>query len=211
LAACFFFKKMTDEQQFKKPRLEAAMAHIQAQYKLDQDFGQYQNALWKMLEGLDDAWRMQCAKTYEFQDEGGITSNIPIDEVMRFFKFPNPEYDWERDYDKLKANIKPTAEKSFDGATAKNSFNQYSTADEVVLLAGNIKGEVVETGEKPKERWKPKEGEFYWIVSVVGEASKYRWCGDGADRGMLAFGNVFPSEQAAIEARDKVKSLLLSL
>jgi hypothetical protein len=64
---------------------------------------------------------------------------------------------------------------------------------------------------KPKERFLPQKGDFYWIVSVVGEASKYRWCGDGADHGTWAFGNVFPSEQAAIEARDKVKSLLLSL
>jgi hypothetical protein len=202
---------MTPEQQFKKPRLEAAMAHIQAQYKLDQDFGQYQNALWKMLEGLDDAWRMQCAKTYEFQDEGGITSNIPIDEVMRFFKFPNPEYDWERDYDKLKANIKPTPEKSFDGATAKNSFNQYSTADEVVLLAGNIKGEVVETGEKPKERWKPSINEWYWTVRATGNPLVSQWHESKLDMDYWAFGNVFLSEQAAIEARDKVRELLKTL
>jgi hypothetical protein len=64
---------------------------------------------------------------------------------------------------------------------------------------------------KPAERWKPEVGDFYWIVSVIGEASKYRFHNDGADNGMVAFGNCFQTKQQAESARDKVKELLLNI
>jgi hypothetical protein len=139
---------MTDKQQFKKPRLETAMAHIQAQYIEDGNLERFQKSVWDTVYRLNEAW-------------------TKLNEPSYFESLLPKEYEWE--------------------------------------------GVVGMMQEKPKERCKPSINEWYWTVRATGNPLVSQWHESKLDMDYWAFGNVFPSEQAAIEARDKVKSLLLSL
>ena len=65
--------------------------------------------------------------------------------------------------------------------------------------------------EPPKERWKPKRGDIYWVIDYEGDPADSRWDEDDLDTDRHSFGNCFPTKEAAEAARDKVKALLLSL
>lgn len=62
-----------------------------------------------------------------------------------------------------------------------------------------------------KERWKPKLDEWYWTIRATGNPLVSQWHESKLDMDYWAFGNVFPTEKAAIEARDKIKNLLINL
>lgn len=63
---------------------------------------------------------------------------------------------------------------------------------------------------KPKERWKPKAGDWYWYIRETGQPL-INQCKDGQlDSLRMAFGNYFKTESEAEKARDEVKELLLS-
>ncbi len=94
-----------------------------------------------------------------------------------------------------------------------NKFNQVygQVASEVFHKMRAELDKKVSEVIKPKERWKPSINEWYWTVRATGNPLVSQWHESKLDMDYWAFGNVFLSEQAAIEARDKVKSLLLSL
>ena len=67
--------------------------------------------------------------------------------------------------------------------------------------------------DKPKERWKPEEGDLYYTIDFGNEEkiSRYDWVNDDEDKRMYESGVVFPTEEQAKEAAKKVKDLLLNL
>ena len=125
-----FLGAMTTEQEFKKPRLEAIMAHIQAQYIEDCNSERFELSVKEALQNLEETWKA-------------------VNEPTWF--------------------------------------------------------------ESGRFKWIPKIGEFYWLVSFKGEPTKFKFQGDTTDHSICAFGNCFQTEQAAIEARDKMRELLLGL
>ena len=58
--------------------------------------------------------------------------------------------------------------------------------------------------EKKNEVWKPKDGDYYWMISHTGFVTKRRWIGDSYDDDRYAIGNVFKSED---EARFRAEQL----
>ncbi len=56
-----------------------------------------------------------------------------------------------------------------------------------------------------KERWVPKQGEWYWFVFWLHTSNRpnvmaSQWMGDSTDCMKLYCGNVFPTEEEAKEA-----------
>jgi hypothetical protein len=60
------------------------------------------------------------------------------------------------------------------------------------------------------ERWKPEEGEQYWIIAFS-EVVQSEWREDCADLSRWRMGNCFKTKEEAESAAEKVKALLLSL
>ena len=65
---------------------------------------------------------------------------------------------------------------------------------------------LVEKAKKPKKIWKPKCGEKYWYITLVG-VSEETWngSGDGFDLGAYELGNCFRTKEEAEFAREKQK------
>ena len=65
---------------------------------------------------------------------------------------------------------------------------------------------LVEKAKKPKKIWKPKCGEKYWYITLVG-VSEETWngSGDGFDLGAYELGNCFRTKEEATFAREKQK------
>jgi hypothetical protein len=63
---------------------------------------------------------------------------------------------------------------------------------------------------KMSERWKPEEGEQYWIIAFS-EVVQSEWREDCADLSRWRMGNCFKTKEEAESAAEKVKALLLSL
>lgn len=61
--------------------------------------------------------------------------------------------------------------------------------------------------EEEKE-WEPEEGKNYWFVFSNGEVGIDKWNDCPTDTNRLDFGNVFPTEEAALEAAERIKKLL---
>jgi hypothetical protein len=51
--------------------------------------------------------------------------------------------------------------------------------------------------------WKPKEGDEYFALGFEGHLVTYRWSNSPSDYERYAFGNVFPTREAANLARDR--------
>lgn len=60
------------------------------------------------------------------------------------------------------------------------------------------------------KRWKPKEGEQYWIIAF-GEVVKATWYADSADLCRWQVGNCFKTKEEAVDVLKKFTDLLLSL
>ena len=61
----------------------------------------------------------------------------------------------------------------------------------------------IESMPDEKWRWVPKVGERYWYLDSCGEPSSEVCDNDEVDKARIARGNCYPTEQAAIEAREQ--------
>ena len=93
-----------------------------------------------------------------------------------------------------------------------NTSEQYSSVEIALMEKIN---ELIDAfnneEEKPRKRWKPKEGEKYWEIDLLGRVIEICWNNDDFDKNRYNFGNVFCTEKEAEEAREKIKELLNKL
>jgi len=61
-----------------------------------------------------------------------------------------------------------------------------------------------------KARWKPEDYEKYWFVLPNGKPDWDKWRCDTVDTEYHAFGNCFPTREAAEQAAERVKAALLA-
>ena len=59
--------------------------------------------------------------------------------------------------------------------------------------------------EKKNEVWKPKDGDYYWMISRTGFVAKGRWTGDSYDDDRYAIGNVFKTDEEAKFRAEQLK------
>ena len=63
---------------------------------------------------------------------------------------------------------------------------------------------LVEKGGKPEPKvWEPKEGEKYWFLNSWSEVKEVTYFDDTLSKRLLAFGNLFPTREAANEERKR--------
>ena len=54
-------------------------------------------------------------------------------------------------------------------------------------------------------RWKPKEGDKYWLINAAGWICNSQWDDDDTDRERYLVGNCYPTEEECKFAREKLK------
>lgn len=59
-------------------------------------------------------------------------------------------------------------------------------------------------------KWRPKDGEVYWVISSNGGAAPYTWYNDPEDNCCFNFGNCFKTKNKAEAMAEKVRKLLKS-
>lgn len=59
-------------------------------------------------------------------------------------------------------------------------------------------------------KWRPKDGEVYWVISSDGGVETYTWYDYPKDRGCFNFGNCFKTKEEAKTMAEKVWKLLKS-
>ena len=60
-------------------------------------------------------------------------------------------------------------------------------------------------------RWKPKQGESYWMIQNDGEVEQHRYAEEAYDEKKWNFGNCFHTRAQAEQARDTIKEVLSTL
>ena len=58
------------------------------------------------------------------------------------------------------------------------------------------------------ERWRPKQGENYWMIQQDGEVEHHQYADDPSEQKQWRFGNCFPTRQAAEHARAGIQAYL---
>lgn len=58
----------------------------------------------------------------------------------------------------------------------------------------------------PRKRWVPKNGDYFYSVTSCGGVYRIRWSNSPTDQKCLAFGSVFPTEEAAHEHLANMKA-----
>lgn len=64
--------------------------------------------------------------------------------------------------------------------------------------------------EVKEEEW-PREGDTYWYISTNGEVDYIKWQNNASHKEYKEFNNCFRTREEALEASEKIKTLLLSL
>jgi hypothetical protein len=73
---------------------------------------------------------------------------------------------------------------------------------------GDLADQIMTLFKEP-ERWKPTQGERYWMIQNDGAVESYLYTDDTYDENKWRFGNCFRTRDHATVARDKIKDLLL--
>ena len=58
------------------------------------------------------------------------------------------------------------------------------------------------------ERWRPKQGESYWMIQQDGEVEHHQYAHDPYEQKQWRFGNCFQTRQAAEHARAGIQAYL---
>lgn len=189
-----------EEQEFKQAALTAGMLNLKAEFdnRFQKVVKDWQDAVEALLLNVDETSRAKNERSFFEKALDQIDNGYGA--VGEKIKFESKE----AGYDGGKIDMKlPDEAFLWDKNNLQKTFEHFQPHD-------NIGGhEVV----KPMERWKPEKGETYWFVSETGSTNSITnsmlWDGGHVDKAYYDFGNVFPSEQEAIAARDRVKKALL--
>ena len=63
----------------------------------------------------------------------------------------------------------------------------------------------------PPQRWLPSEGDHYYLILGNGMIELFPWSDTPFDHETWHFGNCFKTHEEAVQARDKIQEVLLSL
>ena len=61
------------------------------------------------------------------------------------------------------------------------------------------------------QRWLPSTGEHYFLILGHGMIARFPWSDTDFDHETWDFGNCFKTHEEAVQARDKIQEVLLSL
>ena len=61
------------------------------------------------------------------------------------------------------------------------------------------------------QRWLPRQGEHYFLMLGNGTIARFPWNDTDFDHETWDFGNCFKTHEEAVQARDKIQEVLLSL
>jgi hypothetical protein len=80
--------------------------------------------------------------------------------------------------------------------------------EDATIIVGPLTIKLTEWFEPVEDRWKPKDGEVYWLVASHGNAMMECFSSWDNDRNRHLFGNCFRTEALAELAAEKVRQCL---
>jgi len=200
---------MNEEQEFKQAALTAGMLNLKAEFdnRFQKVVEDWQNAVAALLLNVDETWRAKNEVSWFEAIHDNIAghemvkprdwSQATLDDVPVDWMPEDAVIYWGVDLE-LKKVTKPLVF-GYDADVNLNTHRLFPTA----ALAQQYLD-----SQKPAERWMPEGGQKYWYVTIDCGVTYIIWKGDSIDSKLFGCHNVFPSEQEALAARDRVKKAL---